>query len=131
MLGPMRETAPALPLVFFPGAGGRTENLRPIAQRLAPRRPTILCQYPGLGGVASDASLRTFADLQAHLLLRLPPRFALLTMSMCGVLALRIALEHPERLPKPTLVTTSGDVNLAALGGLVWRKTFPKVEPTR
>lgn len=126
----MLETAPPLPLVFFPGAGGRTDNLRPIAQRLAPRRETILCEYPGLGGVAPDPRLRTFADLQAHLLERLPARFDLVTMSMGGVLALRIALEHPERLRKLILLATSGGVNVAALGGIDWRDNFRRAQPT-
>lgn len=125
----MLETAPTLPLAFFPGAGGRVEFLRPIADRLKARRQTILCEYPGLGGVPADPRLRTFADLQAHLLKRLPAQFDLVTMSMGGVLALRIALEHPERVRKLTLLATSGGVNVAALGGIDWRDNFRRVQP--
>jgi poly(3-hydroxyoctanoate) depolymerase len=117
----MVETAPALPLVFFPGAGGRVENLRPIGERLARRRTTILCEYPGLGGAPANPALRTMADLQAHLLGSLPEQFDLVTMSMGGVLALRIALEHPERIRKLVLMATSGGVDMRALGAIEWR----------
>src|SRR3982750_2631534 len=120
----MLETAPPLPLVFFPGAGGRVEFLRPIGERLARRRTVILCEYPGLGGVPPDAALETLADLQAHLLASLPEKFDLVTMSMGGVLALRIALEQPQRIRKLVLMATSGGVDVAALGGLDWRDTF-------
>lgn len=125
----MRELAPPLPLVFFPGAGGRAEHLRPIAERLAHRRPTMICEYPGLGGVPPDPSLRSLEDLQQHLLARLPERFDLVTMSMGGVLALRIALAHSDRLRKLVLLATSGGVDIAALGGVDWRDTFRRVQP--
>jgi pimeloyl-ACP methyl ester carboxylesterase len=148
-------TAAAVPLAFFPGASGRVELLRPISQRLAPGRTTrrgnpgrvpalsrdglrpakpssvhaILCGYPGLAGVAPDPALRTMADLQAHLLARLPPRFDLVTMSMGGVLGLRIALEHPQRLRRLVLMATSGGVDVAALGGADWRDDFRRAQP--
>lgn len=125
----MLATAPPLPLVFFPGAGGRVSNLRPIAERLAPRRATILCEYPGLGGAEPNPELVTMADLQRHLLRSLPEQFDLVTMSMGGVLGLRIALEEPARIRKLTLLATSGGVDVAALGGIDWRENFKRVQP--
>jgi poly(3-hydroxyoctanoate) depolymerase len=127
----MVETAPALPLVFFPGAGGRVEFLRPIGERLARRRTTILCEYPGLGGAPPKADLRTLADLEAHLLASLPEQFDLVTMSMGGVLALRIALEQPQRIRKLVLMATSGGVDMQALGALEWRDHTLKRSPER
>ncbi len=127
----MVVTAPTLPLVLFPGAGGRVEFLRPIAERLAHRRQTRICEYPGLGGVAAEPNLRSLADLQRYLLGSLPERFDLVTMSMGGVLALRIALEHPERVRKLTLMATSGGVDVTSLGALEWREQFLKAQPDR
>ncbi len=125
----MIATATPLPLVFFPGAGGRVDNLRPIGEKLVSRRSVTLCQYPGLGGVEPDPSLVSLADLQRYLLARLPERFDLVTMSMGGVLGLRIALEHPERVRKLVLMATSGGVDVTALGGIDWRETFRQRVP--
>jgi poly(3-hydroxyoctanoate) depolymerase len=102
----MVETAPTLPLVLFPGAGGRVEFLRPIGERLARRRETRICEYPGLGGVPADPTLTNLADL-------------------------RIALEHPERLRKLVLMATSGGMDVASLGALDWRDKFLQAQPNR
>lgn len=69
------------------------------------------------------------ADLQAHLLQGLPARFDLVTMSMGGVLGLRVALEQPGRLRRLVLLATSGGVNVAALGGVDWRDNLRKAQP--
>jgi pimeloyl-ACP methyl ester carboxylesterase len=125
----MIATAAPLPLVFFPGAGGRAELLRPIGERLVSRRSVTLCRYPGLSDQEPDPSLRSLADLQRHLLAQLPERFDLVTMSMGGVLGLRIALEQPERVRKLVLMATSGGVDVTSLGAIEWRETFLKVRP--
>lgn len=125
-----QKAAPSLPLVFFPGASGRVATLRPLSERLANRRPIVLCEYPGLGGAAARPGLSTLSDLQAHLLGTLPDRFDLVTMSMGGVLGLRIALEAPERIRKLVLLATSGGVDVQQLGGVDWRDTFRRMQPT-
>jgi len=122
-------TAPPLPLVFLPGAGGRLDLLKPVVARLAPRRPTSLCEYPGIGHAAPLAELLTLDDLQRHVFARLPERFDLVAKSMGGVLALRFVLAHPERVRKLVLLATSGGIDVAALGGLDWRDTFRQVQP--
>lgn len=121
--------APPLPVAYLPGAAGRVGLWRPIAERLARRRPAILCEYPGLGDAAPDPAIRTMVDLREHLLSSLPERFDLVAMSMGGVLALSLALDYSERVRKLVLVATSGGVNVAALGGLDWRDTFRRLLP--
>lgn len=123
------QTATPLPLVVLPGAGGRLDLLRLLCERLAPRRAIILCEYPGIGQAEPDPALHTLADLQAHLLRELPERFDLLAKSMGGLLALRLALEHSERVRKLMLLATSGGVDVAALGGVDWRDTFRRLQP--
>jgi poly(3-hydroxyoctanoate) depolymerase len=125
----MRELAPPLPVVFLPGAAGHKRNLEPIAARLAPRRQTVLCAYPGLGDEPADPELHSLSDLQRHLLASLPDRFDLVAMSMGGVLALRIALEAKERVRKLVLLATSGGVDVLGLGGLNWRDAVRTSRP--
>jgi poly(3-hydroxyoctanoate) depolymerase len=125
----MAAVAPPLPLVILPGAGGRLDLLKPIGERLARRRATYLCEYPGIGQAEPNPGLQTLADLQSHLLASLPERFDLVAKSMGGVLALRIARQHPERVRKLVLLATSGGVNVAALGGIDWRDTFRRFQP--
>jgi len=125
----MPDVAPALPLVVLPGAGGRLDLLKPICQRLARRRTTLLVEYPGIGHAPANASLQSLSDLQAHVLERLPERFDLVAKSMGGVLALRTTLEQPGRVRKLVLLATSGGVNVAALGGIEWRDTFRRLQP--
>lgn len=127
----MVATAPTLPLVLFPGALGKVENLRPIGERLAPRRETRICEYPGLGGAEPHPELKSLADLQRYLLAWLPERFDLVTMSMGGVLGLRIALEQPERLRKLVLMATSGGMDVQKRGALEWRDELKRAHPGR
>src|SRR5919198_6525021 len=43
---------------------------------------------------------------------------------MGGVLAARLAIEHPERVARLVLVATSGGVDVAGLGGADWRAEY-------
>jgi pimeloyl-ACP methyl ester carboxylesterase len=121
--------APVLPVVYLPGASGRPAIWRPIAQRLSQRREAVVCTYPGLANAPPDPAIRSLADLRAHLLASLPERFDLVAMSMGGAIALRLALDYPERVRKLVLVATSGGVDVAALGALDWREEFRKTHP--
>lgn len=126
----MPSVAPTLPLAVLPGAGGRLDLLEPVCRRLSQRRATRLCEYPGIGQAAADPSLRSLADLQQHVLRELPPRFDLLAKSMGGVLALRLILEQPLRVRKLILLATSGGIDVAARGGIDWRDSFRRLQPT-
>lgn len=120
---------PALPVAYLPGATGRTSLWYPIAARLAGRRPPIFCEYPGFGGFPREVGVRSLSDLFARLVSRLPERFDLVSMSMGGVLALRLAVEHPERVRRLVLVATSGGVDVQQLGALDFRDTLLASHP--
>ncbi len=113
------------PLVFFPGAGGRADFWRPVADRLASAGPTLRLAWPGFGDRPADPSIGSLDALYLWILRQLPAGpVHLVAQSMGGVLATRLAIEHPERVATLVLCATSGGVDVASLGGADWRPAF-------
>ncbi len=113
------------PLVFLPGAGGRAAFWQPVAVRLADLGPAVRLGWPGFGDAAADPGISSLDDLFTWLLGRLPPGPAhVVAQSMGGVLATRLAIEHPERVETLVLCATSGGVDVASLGGADWRAAY-------
>jgi poly(3-hydroxyoctanoate) depolymerase len=113
----------ALPIVFLPGGSGVRAQWEPVAARL-PGREHIIVDYPGFNGVPANGALRSLSDLYDDIMGRLPARFDLVAQSMGGVMALRAALEQPERIRRLVLVATSGGMDVRKLGGIDWRPAF-------
>ena len=110
----------ALTTVYLPGAGGLASFWRPITD--IRRGPSIAVEYPGFGTTPVVPTVRSLSELYAWLLPRLPPSFDLVAQSMGGVLALQMAIEHPERVRRLVLTATSGGVDAQALGASEWRR---------
>ncbi|MFY3744015.1 alpha/beta fold hydrolase [Anaeromyxobacter sp. PSR-1] len=112
-------------LVFLPGAGGRAAFWAPVAERLADLGPPRCLDYPGFGGCPPDPAIRSTGDLFGWVLAQLPPgRSHVIAQSMGGALAVRLALEHPERVERLVLVATSGGVDLRGTGAADWRPDY-------
>lgn len=118
-----------LPIAYLPGASGSASVWRPIAERLASRRPPVLCEYPGLGNASATAGIESLSDLALTILGDLPPRCDLAALSMGAALALRLVSEHPERFRRLVLVAAAGGVDVLGLGGLDWRDSFRRRRP--
>jgi pimeloyl-ACP methyl ester carboxylesterase len=113
------------PMLFFPGASGRKDFWAPVAERLADLGPAELLGYPGFGGVPPEPGIGSLGELFDFLLGRLPPGPChVVAQSMGGVLAARLAIEHPGRVGRLVLVATSGGVDVAKLGGAEWRQEY-------
>ncbi len=102
-------------MLFLPGAGGRASFWKPVADRLGDLGSAARIGYPGFGGEPPDPAIHSLDDLYRWLLLRLPAgSFDLVAQSMGGVLAARLAIEHPERVRRLVLAATSGGVDWRA-----------------
>jgi pimeloyl-ACP methyl ester carboxylesterase len=74
--------------------------------------------------------VRSLSGLLDWLRERLPAGAShVIAQSMGGVLAARLAIEHPERVARLVLVATSGGVDVARLGGAEWRAGFRASRP--
>jgi poly(3-hydroxyoctanoate) depolymerase len=86
--------------------------------------------YPGFGDAPADPDIRSLSDLYDALLAVLPARFQLVAQSMGNVLALRMAIEQPERVASLVLCAVSGGVDVRRLGGAEWRKSLRAEQPS-
>jgi pimeloyl-ACP methyl ester carboxylesterase len=113
------------PLVFLPGAVGRASFWSPVAERLEDLGPAQLLGWPGFGDVSAAPIIDSLDGLYRWLLERLPKEPShVIAQSMGGVLAARLALEHPERVARLVLVATSGGLDLAPFGAADWRPEY-------
>jgi pimeloyl-ACP methyl ester carboxylesterase len=98
-LGP----AGADPIVLLHGASSNLEVMRPLAERLSQTHRVILLDRPGHGWSTranfSDSTPEPQARMIAQALDKLGVKPAIIVAhSWSGALALRIALDHPERV---------------------------------
>lgn len=113
------------PIIYLPGASGTQSFWQPVAERLADLGPATRLGWPGFGDEAADASVEALGDLVGWTVARLPKgKVDLVAQSMGGVLAILIALEHPERIRRLVLCATSGGVDVMGLGAADWRPDY-------
>src|SRR6187399_1393557 len=118
-----------LPVVYLPGASGQSAVWEPIANVLAHRREALLFAYPGLGEAPADEAICSLTDLIHWVASELPERCDVVTLSMGSTIALRLALEYPERIRRLVLVVPCGGMNAKRFGALDWREAFVSARP--
>jgi pimeloyl-ACP methyl ester carboxylesterase len=117
----VRERSPA---VFLPGAGGSPEYWRPVADRLPAAWEKALLGWPGAGDQPHDPCVNSFEDLVELTHASIRRRSDLVAQSMGGMVAIGVALRHPENIRRLVLVATSGGIDVEALGGRDWRAEY-------
>ena len=121
-IGAMRH-APRL--LFLPGAGGSPDFWRPLGDLLPAHLDKRYLGWPGLGNQPHAAHVLGFDDLVALVVAELGDEpVDLLAQSMGGAVALRVALDHPQRVRRLVLAVTSGGLDVSGLGGSDWRANY-------
>jgi pimeloyl-ACP methyl ester carboxylesterase len=130
-------------VVFLPGAGGAAEFWRPVAERLPSDWRRTLLRWPGAGDEPHDADVRSFEDLIKYAAAAVDGRIEgggadervddgradVVAQSMGGVVAIGLALRHPERIGRLVLVATSGGIDLGGTSAAEWRDEYRREYP--
>jgi pimeloyl-ACP methyl ester carboxylesterase len=111
-------------LYFLPGASGRTQFWRPVADRLRFPAEHVHATWPGFGGMPPDPGVHGIKDLAKRIAASIVQPSALIAQSMGGVVAILAALEKPELVTHLVLTATSGGMDLDTLGAEDWRPAF-------
>ena len=121
------------PILFLPGSGASPDFWKPVGNRLPAERPKHYFGWPGIGHQPPDPAVNGFEDLVAMVVARMTEPVDLVAQSMGGVIAARIALDHPTLVRRLVLTVTSGGVDMAGLGASDWRpayrREYPKAAP--
>lgn len=121
-------TRPAT-LFFLPGALGRTDTWRPVAETLAFPAERQHVTWPGFGGIPPDDGIHGVHDLAARLAAAIDAPSALIAQSMGGVVAVLAALQRPDLVTHLVLSATSGGMDLAPFGAEDWRPSVLAAHP--
>lgn len=116
-------------LLFLPGAGASAAFWRPVAARLDTDRPMHFLAWPGLGNAPHDPNVRGIDDLVAMVVAALDEPADLIAQSVGGLVAVRAALQAPDKVRRLVLTATSAGVPMAELGGADWRAAYRRDYP--
>lgn len=116
-------------ILFLPGALGRTQLWEPVANLLAYRAHKEHVSWPGFSSIPSNPLVNGIDDLVQMVAAKVDQPTALIAQSMGGAIAVRVALEKPELVTHLILAATSGDIDVAVLGGKDWRPSFLASNP--
>jgi pimeloyl-ACP methyl ester carboxylesterase len=117
------------PILFLPGSGASPDFWKPVGTRLPADWPKHYFGWPGIGHQPPDPAINRFDDLIAMVVARMTEPVDLVAQSMGGVIAARIALEHPQLVRRLVLTVTSGGVDMAGLGASDWRPAYRQEYP--
>ena len=116
-------------VLFLPGAGGSPDFWRPVGACLPATWSKEYFGWPGLGNQPHDPAIGGMDDLLRLVAARIDGPVDLVAQSMGGVIAVRLALEQPDKVHRLVLTVTSGGVDMKGLGAADWRADYRKAFP--
>ncbi len=118
-------------VLFLPGASGAGDFWRPVADLLPADWDKVLLDWPGLGSIPADPRVNSFADLARLVADRIDDEpVDLVAQSMGGLIAMRLAIGHPQLVRRIVLVATSGGVDLSRFDLEDWRAEYRAEYPS-
>jgi pimeloyl-ACP methyl ester carboxylesterase len=117
-------------LLFLPGAGADPDFWRPVADRLPDHWDKRRLGWPGLGRQPPDPDVNGLEDLVRLVEDQLGDEpVDLLAQSMGGLVAMLVALRHPQRVRRLVLSVTSAGAPMARLGAADWQANYHRNHP--
>jgi pimeloyl-ACP methyl ester carboxylesterase len=111
-------------VIFLPGGGGASEFWHSLGALLPADWKKTYLSWPGLGKQLPDPSVQCFDDLVSLAEKEINGPTVLIAQSLGGVVGIRLALKHPDKIACLVLAATSGGVDIAGLGGGDWRADY-------
>lgn len=112
-------------ILFIPGAGGAASFWHPLGTLLPLEWRKTYLNWPGAGNEQHDPTIRSFADYTRFAAWYLDPRGSVvIAQSMGGIIAVWLALQHPERVSRLVLAATSGGLKMGNHGAADWRRDY-------
>ena len=115
---------------FLPGASGAGRFWEPVADLLPSTLDKVLFDWPGLGDIPVDPSVRSFDDLTDLVVRKIQGPVDLVAQSMGGLVAVKTALARPDFVRRLVLVATSGGIDLRPFDVADWRTEYRAEHPT-
>ena len=117
-------------LVFLPGASGSQHFWQPLKAALTEYPDQQVIAYPSFDGVAPNLAIQNLHDLQEFVEKQIEDDSILIAQSMGGVLAVGLALNHPQKVKGLVLLATSGGLNLKTFHCADWRTDYRELFKT-
>jgi pimeloyl-ACP methyl ester carboxylesterase len=116
-------------VLFLPGSGASPDFWKPAGALLPADWSKHYFGWPGLGHQPHDPAIKGIDDLVRMVAAKMDGPVDLVAQSMGGVIAVRLAIELPQKVRRLVLTVTSGGVDMAGFGASEWRDDYRKSCP--